>query len=378
MPILPGTWTDVTRRGRIVRTVGASVWTDEQAIPAPDVLMFLRADEDASGKLVIVGKAHSDGRGWLWRESGQTWVDLGLTYGNHCVETDGTRVYVQRSLETYDVIDLTPGGTSYQVHCAPTSQGFCDCTSPLGILSDDVRSVIPGIYRPQAAGPWMVGGARIETDVLAVGLQGPRLVEAGVAPVEETRAAFVDGELICCAYVAAGVWTWRGTPTEMPAPPPVTPPPIVPPSPPTEPPMSANLLTTITSVRAQYGATMTDDECVALCNEVAWLHRAEGYGLSHKAGGTHGTRYDGEPCCHDVLMKANGSYWDILGAAGAASIPTWQDSPNGVITDPSRYWVAPIVPQGGVVVPPVDPPPSGGDLEARVARLEAWAGAFRG
>jgi hypothetical protein len=218
MPILSGTWCDVTRRGQVVRTVGASVWVEDVAIPAPDTLMFLRADEDFAGHLVIVGKAHGDGRGWLWREAGQTWVDLGMTYGNHCVETDGTRVYVQRTLTSYDVIDLNPGGTSYSVTCPATSQGFCDVTSPLGIMSDDVRSAIPGIYRPQAAGPYFVGGARETTDVLAVP-QGPaRLVAANVAPVEEVRAAWVNGEVVCCAYVAAGVWTWRGTPTEMPPP----------------------------------------------------------------------------------------------------------------------------------------------------------------
>jgi hypothetical protein len=111
------------------------------------------------------------------------------------------------------VIDLNPGGTSYRVDCAPTSQGFCDCTSPLGLMSDDVRSVIPGIYRPQYAGPYFVGGARETTDVLAVPDGPARLVAANVAPVEEVRAAWVNGELICCAYVASGVWVWRGTPT---------------------------------------------------------------------------------------------------------------------------------------------------------------------
>jgi hypothetical protein len=201
----------------MVRTVGASVWTDEQAIPAPDVLMFLRADEDASGRLVICGKAHGDGRGWLWREAGQTWVDLGPTYGNNCLETDGTRVYVQRSLTSYDVIDLTPGGTSYMVTCAPTSQGFCDCTSPLSIMSDDARSAIPHVYRPQYAGPWFVGGARESFSVLAVSPDGvPALLENGVSPVEEVRAVWVGDEIIACAYVASGVWTWRGRPTVIP------------------------------------------------------------------------------------------------------------------------------------------------------------------
>lgn len=133
---------------------------------------------------------------------------------------------------------------------------------------------------------------------------------------------------------------------------------------------------TLTSLRQAYGATMTDDECVALCNDAAWAHIAEGYGVSHKAGGTHGIRYDGEPCCHDVIMLQDGRYWDCLVAAGGASVPTWSTNPSGVITDPNRYWVAPIVPQG--TTPP--PPPPGGTLEARVAALETWARglAYRG
>lgn len=130
-----------------------------------------------------------------------------------------------------------------------------------------------------------------------------------------------------------------------------------------------SVLDTLQRLRRNYGSTMTDDECVALCNDTAWVHRSEGYGVSHKAGGTHGTRYDGEPCCHDVLMMQDGRYWDVLISAGGVSIPTWGAQPSGVITDPSRYWVAPIAPQGSVD-PPIPPPTT--TLEARVAELEAW------
>ena len=130
------------------------------------------------------------------------------------------------------------------------------------------------------------------------------------------------------------------------------------------------MLETIRAARAKYGATCGDDECVAICNEVAWVHRAEGYGVSRKETGTRGRRYDGQECCHDVVMLRDGRYWDILGAAGGASVPQWQDSPSGVITDPARGWVAPIVPQG-VVTPPVEPPVTP-TLEVRVAKIEEW------
>ena len=137
------------------------------------------------------------------------------------------------------------------------------------------------------------------------------------------------------------------------------------------------MLETLTRLRANYGATMNDDECVALCNDAAWEHQAQGYGISRKETGTRGRRYDGLEACHDVIMLRDGTYWDVLQAAGAASVPTW-GPPSGTITDPKRGWVAPIVPQGGVVPPDPEPPQPPSDLEARVAKLEAWARAFRG
>ena len=132
------------------------------------------------------------------------------------------------------------------------------------------------------------------------------------------------------------------------------------------------MLETIRAVRAKYPTPCDDDQCVAICNEVAWIERVSGYGVSRKESGTRGTRYDGQQCCHDVIMLRDGTYWDILGQAGAASIPQWGNNgdgtPSGVITDPARGWVAPIRPQDAIDPPP-PPPPT--DLESRVAALEA-------
>jgi hypothetical protein len=146
-------------------------------------------------------------------------------------------------------------------------------------------------------------------------------------------------------------------PTPTPQPPPIVvpdPPPVV--VPPEGVPMS--LLDTIEAVRAVYGPTMSDDECVALCNAVAWIHRAEGFGLSWKTSGTRGRRHDGQECCHDVVMLSDGRYWDILTAAGGASTPNWSTTPNGRITDPARGWLAPIAPQGTPVPVPNPPTPT--------------------
>lgn len=130
------------------------------------------------------------------------------------------------------------------------------------------------------------------------------------------------------------------------------------------------MLATIQNVRAKYPTPCGDDDCVAICNEVAWIYRAAGYGVSRKESGTRGTRYDGQQCCHDVIMFQDGTYWDILISAGEASIPKWgtngDGQPSGYITDPTRGWIAPIPPQDQ---PPPPPPPD--DLAARVTALEA-------
>lgn len=107
-----------------------------------------------------------------------------------------------------------------------------------------------------------------------------------------------------------------------------------------------SLLPDLQAERAKYGATMTDDECVELCNAVAWKNRAEGWGLNQKTSGTHGERYDGQGCAHDILhhQPTNGLY-DVLIAAGAASTPTW--GYLGTNQNSSRPWVAPIIPENG-------------------------------
>lgn len=117
----------------------------------------------------------------------------------------------------------------------------------------------------------------------------------------------------------------------------------------------SDMLDRLKQLRSQYGATMSDDECATLMNDWVWEFRALGYGLSNKDGGTHGHRkWDDEDICHDVVMLKDGTYWDALLQAGAASIPNFDpEKPSGVITDATRYWIAPIEPKpGGVIITP--------------------------
>jgi hypothetical protein len=130
--------------------------------------------------------------------------------------------------------------------------------------------------------------------------------------------------------------------------------------------------------RANYGATMSDEQCVELINAVAWKHRADGWGLSGKDFGTHGVRYDGARVAHDILHhRPTNKIWDVLGSAGAASTPPSSLGPGGPPPGSNRPWVAPIVPEGVTPAPTPTPQPQPTptptpvDLSAVLAKLDA-------
>jgi hypothetical protein len=142
--------------------------------------------------------------------------------------------------------------------------------------------------------------------------------------------------------------------------------------------------------RAKYGATMNDDECAELVNAVAWKHRDEGWGLSGKNFGTHGTLHDGTQVAHDILhYRPTNKIWDVLTGAGAHSTPIRAFGPGGPPPGSNRPWVAPVAPVGAVtppvtpVTPPVTPPPSSdlgaklNELIGHVAALTATVAALR-
>jgi hypothetical protein len=107
--------------------------------------------------------------------------------------------------------------------------------------------------------------------------------------------------------------------------------------------------------RAKYGATLNDDECAELVNAVAWKHRADGWGLSGKNFGTHGTLHDGTQVAHDILHhRPTNRIWDVLTGAGAHSTPIRSFGPGGPPPGSNRPWVAPIAPRGA---PQPEPPP---------------------
>ena len=126
-----------------------------------------------------------------------------------------------------------------------------------------------------------------------------------------------------------------------------------------------NLLSDVTAERAKYGATMTNDECVALLNAVAWKNRDGGWGLGRKTSGNRGRRSDGVECTVDGLVhRATMTFVDALRDAGGRSEPAWQvaDNPS------NRPWVAPIdSDRRDDVLPPPPPPPPVDLSELRTA-----------
>jgi hypothetical protein len=126
-----------------------------------------------------------------------------------------------------------------------------------------------------------------------------------------------------------------------------------------------NHKSTVETVRKTYPAKPTKNQCVDLCNEVAWIHRGEGFGIAEKTSGTYGIRSDGQRASIDGLVyrpPAGGTeqFIDILGNAEGENppfaVPQWTEHSTS-----NRRWVKPIQPQGSTQppIPPPEPPPSG-------------------
>lgn len=79
-----------------------------------------------------------------------------------------------------------------------------------------------------------------------------------------------------------------------------------------------------------------------ILNAVAWRHRAEGWGLSRKTGGTRVPSPAGE-IAEDILQLPDGHHFDVLGAAGVGKpLRPGQPESIGVIDLQARPWVAPV------------------------------------
>jgi hypothetical protein len=133
-----------------------------------------------------------------------------------------------------------------------------------------------------------------------------------------------------------------------------------------------NHLPTVTAVRNTYPTTtdLGNRRAWEICNKVAWAHRAEGFGLVTKPEGNNYV-YNGVGYSIDLVFhRETSTIVDILGSSETLGVPQWSEAG----TLPVNRWRGaydPAIVDGDPTPPePPDPPPSG-DLEARVAVLEA-------
>lgn len=144
-----------------------------------------------------------------------------------------------------------------------------------------------------------------------------------------------------------------------------------------------NLLSAVQEERKNYGDTMSDDECATLCNAVAWKYRETGWGVSGKTAGTRGVLPNGVEIASDILHhKPTNVIIDVLVAAGASSVPTWnvlgvqsnlKDRPWVAPTDPAKFAppvrvVSPVVPAPPVATPVASVTPN--DIEQILSALK--------
>ncbi len=323
----------------------------------------------ALGSLVAIWK-DGDPTGGTVRFSvdGAVPVACGLAFGTNsvCVGPDG--LYIVRSGVRIEVVNLN-GHTVRGIDMPATSQGIRDIT-PSGELrlADDwfVRTV-GGVnfYQPVQRGGVLVG----QTDPAQIaGIHGLNLFTAIQGFGFEPHLAALPGDRwAICARTPDG----PKLVTVPPYPPfqsgqPVPPNPI-PPNPGGPVQLPDHVFATLQTVRPKY-PTPLGDRGAELLNEVAWTHRAEGYGLESKGGGTVCPQPTTGKTCGCDILRTQTLGWDVLIDAEGAGTPVQADSGPA---DPARF-VSPVQPAGQPVpVPPNPTPvPPTGSIEERVTKLE--------
>jgi hypothetical protein len=102
---------------------------------------------------------------------------------------------------------------------------------------------------------------------------------------------------------------------------------------------------------------------------VAWALRSSGAGLHHKEPGQSHCEVNGRRYGVDVVIWPDGRYVDVLGDAGGANTPTWQEHQGD-----ARFYRPAIDPNDAPGPTPPEPPrPPPDDLRAVHAKLDALA-----
>jgi hypothetical protein len=132
----------------------------------------------------------------------------------------------------------------------------------------------------------------------------------------------------------------------------------------------ANLQGDVARARAKYPTPMSAAQQAAVVNEVAWLHRAEGWAVLGKPGGNNCPQpRTGTPLSCDFLVyKPSLSGFDVLSDAEGAGRVQWDGPKPGVQTSQVVEAVEP----EGTVEPPPPPPPGDFATKADLVALHLW------
>lgn len=112
-----------------------------------------------------------------------------------------------------------------------------------------------------------------------------------------------------------------------------------------------NILPTVQQLRADYPARMSPAQVGELLNRIAWAHRAEGWGLLRKTGGTMCPVPQGGHASCDILIHAPSvRHFDVLADAESVATPVWRDVGPCVLGPSSgcamANYLAPVQPAG--------------------------------
>lgn len=147
----------------------------------------------------------------------------------------------------------------------------------------------------------------------------------------------------------------------------------------------SSLIGDVATERAKYGASMSPAQVAAMLNQIAWNHRAEGWGLLRKGSGNSCPLRDTFISCDILIHAPTIQHFDVLQDAENTARPQWNNVGPCVLSDSSGCsmdkWLAPVDPGGssGPVPPPVPLPPGPGgppvpvytDLTPVYGRLDA-------
>lgn len=112
--------------------------------------------------------------------------------------------------------------------------------------------------------------------------------------------------------------------------------------------LPAAVCQTVRAVRGS-GPITSAGQLADMLNEMAWKHRADGWGVSTKRSGNRCQRFDGQDIACDILHhRPTNQLWDVFVAAGVGERTEVTCSQMvGLGTDPNRPWMAPIEPKNG-------------------------------